>query len=78
MLLEILLSAVIAGVVTLLSGRFIIPLLIRAGLVAQDINKLKRPILPSSGGSLLIIGLFAGTMSLIAASNYIIKTGLNP
>ncbi len=78
MLLEILISAVIAGIATLISGRFIIPLLIRAGLVAQDINKLKRPILPSSGGFLIIIGLFAGVMALISAFNYVIKANLNP
>ena len=78
MLLEILLSAIIAGVATLISGRFIIPLLIRAGLVAQDINKIKRPILPSSGGFLIIVGLFAGIMALIAAFNYIIRANLNP
>ncbi len=78
MLLEILLSAVIAFAATLISGRFIIPLLVRAGLVAQDINKIKRPILPASGGFLLIIGLFGGIMSLIAAFNYIIKADFNP
>ena len=59
MLLEILLSGIVAAIATFVSGKFIIPLLIRAGLVAQDINKEKRPILPSSGGFLLIIGLFA-------------------
>ena len=78
MLLEILLSAIVAAIATFISGKFIIPLLIRAGLVAQDINKEKRPILPSSGGFLLIIGLFAGIMSLIAAYNYIIKADFNP
>ena len=78
MLLEILLSAIIAAIATFISGKFIIPLLVRAGLVAQDINKEKRPILPSSGGFLLIIGLFAGIMSLIAAYNYVIKADLNP
>ncbi len=78
MLLEILLSALIAAVATFISGKFIIPLLIRAGLVAQDINKIKRPILPSSGGFILIIGLFAGIMSLIAAFNYVIKASLSP
>jgi UDP-N-acetylmuramyl pentapeptide phosphotransferase/UDP-N-acetylglucosamine-1-phosphate transferase len=78
MLLEILLSAIVAAIATFISGKFIIPLLIRAGLVAQDINKQKRPILPSSGGFLLIIGLFAGIMSLIAAYNYVIKADLNP
>ncbi len=78
MLLEILISAVIAAVSAFISGKFIIPLLIRAGLVAQDINKIKRPILPASGGFLLIIGLFAGIMSLIAAFNYVIKADLSP
>ena len=78
MLLEILLSAIVAAIATFISGKFIIPLLVRAGLVAQDINKEKRPMLPSSGGFLLIIGLFAGIMSLIAAYNYVIKADLNP
>jgi UDP-N-acetylglucosamine--dolichyl-phosphate N-acetylglucosaminephosphotransferase len=78
MLLEILLSAIAAGIVTLISGRFIIPLLIRAGLVAQDINKKKRPMLPTSGGFLIIVGLFAGIMSIIAAFNYIVKADINP
>lgn len=78
MLLEILLSAIIAAIATFISGRFIMPLLVRAGLVAQDINKAKRPILPSSGGFLLMIGIFAGIMSLIAAFNYVIKADFSP
>ncbi|MCL4399116.1 hypothetical protein M1293_01205 [Candidatus Parvarchaeota archaeon] len=77
MILEIFISALIAFVATLIGGQFIIPVLLQAKLLARDINKKNTPILPTSGGTILLLGLFFGVLSLVFASNYIVGTSVD-
>ncbi|MCL5016746.1 MAG: hypothetical protein M1441_01220 [Candidatus Parvarchaeota archaeon] len=77
MLLEVFIASVIAFVSTLIAGYFLRNLLIQSGLVAQDINKKGRPILPTSGGLVILVGLFAGVMVLIASMDYFVNSSIN-
>lgn len=70
MTLEIIVAAVIAFLTTLVGGQFLIPILIQSGLVAQDINKKGRPLLPAGGGLVLALGFFFGILALLFALNY--------
>ncbi len=72
MLLEILVSAILAFVATLVSAQFFIPILVRSNLVEQDINKKSRPILPASGGLILSFGILIGISALVFAVDHII------
>ena len=77
MILEILIAGLISFLAVLVSGQFLVPILAQIGLTAQDINKRTRPILPTSGGLIFMLGLFAGTLALIFSANYIVNTEIN-
>lgn len=77
MLLEIFIASLIAFVSTIIAGYILKNLLIQSGLVAQDINKKGRPILPTSGGLIVLVGLFAGAMTIIALTDYFVGSGIN-
>ncbi len=76
MLVELLIAAIATFIATFLSGFLVKPLLISLGLVSQDINKKNRPILPTSGGIVMMIGIFVGLLALTLAQNYI-GVGIN-
>ncbi len=77
MILELLVSALLAFISVLAGGIFIIPILVRSGFIEQDINKLSRPMLPAGGGILLLFGIFIGVMSFVFASDFIIGSQIN-
>ena len=77
MLLEVWIAAVISIFSVLAGGQFIAPILAQIGFVAQDINKRRRPIIPASGGIILIFGVFLGVIALIFSLNYFISAQIN-
>ena len=77
MILEIAVSALLAFVSVLVGGQLIMPILLQSNLVAQDINKKKRPMLPTSGGLILALGFFFGILALVFSANYIIGSDVN-
>ncbi len=77
MILEVFAASAIAFAATIVGGQFLIPILAQAGLRAQDINKKSRPILPASGGIILLLGFFIGVIALLFAVDYIIGAQLN-
>jgi UDP-N-acetylglucosamine--dolichyl-phosphate N-acetylglucosaminephosphotransferase len=77
MILEIVVSALLAFVSVLVGGQLIMPILLQSNLVAQDINKKKRPMLPTSGGLVLALGFFFGILALVFSANYIIGSDVN-
>ncbi len=77
MILEVLVSALAAFIVVIIGGQFLMPILTQSGLIAQDINKRNRPILPTSGGLILALGFFAGVLALMFSVDYIIGSVVN-
>ncbi len=77
MLTELLVSGLATLISVLFAGRLVAPLLVRVGLVAQDINKKKHPILPASGGLILLIGIFVGVLVFVASLNFFTNASVN-
>ena len=81
MLTELLISAVVSLISVLFAGRLISPLLVRAGLIAQDINKTtvkkEHPKLPTGGGLILMVGIFVGVLVFIASMNFFTNASVN-
>ncbi len=77
MLLEILIAGVIAFLGTFLSGLYFIPILIKMGMIETDINKRGKPILPASGGLIVLFGLILGEIALIFSLDYLVTANIN-
>lgn len=61
----------VAFIPTFLSVPWIIPKLIRAGLVGKDVNKPKNPEIPEMGGFTIILGFSMGVLFAIAMSTFL-------
>ncbi len=77
MILEILVSALVAFIAVIVGGQFLVPILTQSGLIAQDINKKNRPLLPASGGLIMTLGFFAGVLALVFSVDYIVGSSIN-
>jgi UDP-N-acetylglucosamine--dolichyl-phosphate N-acetylglucosaminephosphotransferase len=76
MLLEIAIAAAISFIVTLLFGNYLKSILRRALILATDINKPHKPIIETSGGIVLLLGLIAGSIAFLV-ENEVVKSGIN-
>jgi UDP-N-acetylglucosamine--dolichyl-phosphate N-acetylglucosaminephosphotransferase len=74
---ELLLAVLITFIVTFLSTPKVARFLFRAGIVGIDQQKTGKPVLPSSGGLPVAIGLLAGLLLFIGTNTFLIKVYSN-
>ncbi len=71
--LTILVPSIISAVITYIATKFVSSYFFEAGIVAEDHNKEKPIILPSSGGIAVAFGLIAGILTYTFGGSFIYK-----
>mgnify|MGYP001626205895 CR=1 FL=1 len=74
---ELLVALIVSFISVLLAGKFFKQFLYRLGLIAIDINKFNKPMLPTSGGLIVLVGFFIGIMTFIFEFNFIVSYKAN-
>ena len=72
----ILISSILGLLITLLSGKYIIKYLGKIGLVVKDMNKKEKPLVPISGGLMVLGGIIFSLLTFIFVQTFIYKNNI--
>ncbi|MBU0929974.1 MAG: hypothetical protein KJ623_02795 [Nanoarchaeota archaeon] len=72
----ILISSILGFFITLLSGNYIIKYLRKIGLVVKDMNKKDKPLVPISGGIMVLGGIIFSLLAFIFIQTFIYKNNI--
>ena len=72
----ILISSILGFLVTLISAKYIIKYLSKISLVVKDMNKKDKPLVPISGGIMVLVGIIFSLLSFIFIQTFIYKNNI--
>lgn len=72
----ILISSILGFLVTLIGAKYIIKYLNKIGLVVKDMNKKDKPLIPISGGIMVLVGIIFSLLSFIFIQTFIYKNNI--
>ena len=73
----ILISAIFGFLVTLFSAKYIIKYLKRINLIVKDANKKDKPLIPVSGGIMVLAGIIFSLLSFIFVQTFLYKNNFD-